>query len=156
MKKFTLVFVLLVGSFFLMNCSSEDSTDLVEEVSEVIDDKNEEPGTDPDPEPDPEPGNYYKKGDFESGAHVTKGIVMVSKDKKTLTFTGFKTDPGPLLEVYLTTTAGASEYITLGALKGVEGDFTYDIPENTDLDKYIIVDIWCVEFSVSFGTAELK
>jgi len=38
----------------------------------------------------------------------------------------------------------------------MDGDFTYNIPNNTNLEKYKIVDIWCVDFSVSFGHAELK
>ena len=71
-------------------------------------------------------------------------------------FSKFKTDAGPKLLVYLTTDVGSSDYVSLGDLKGIDGDFTYSIPDNTDLDKYKIVDIWCVDFSVSFGHAELK
>ena len=73
-----------------------------------------------------------------------------------LTFTNFKTDSGPKLLVYLSTDNDATAYVNLGDLKGVEGDFTYTIPAGTDLSKYKIVNIWCVDFLVSFGVAELK
>ncbi len=68
----------------------------------------------------------------------------------------FKTDDGPLLEVYLSTDKEATEYISLGVLKGIEGDYQYDIPTGTDLTKYKYVLIWCVDFSVSFGYAVLE
>jgi hypothetical protein len=58
--------------------------------------------------------------------------------------------------VYLSTDVNSTEFVNLGDLKGISGDFTYTIPENIDLAKYKIVNIWCVDFSVSFGIAELK
>ncbi len=97
-----------------------------------------------------------KIGVFVSGAHVTRGKVSVSLNLQTLNFTNFKTDDGPKLLVYLTTAVGSSDFVSLGDLKGIEGDYAYSIPVNTDLSKYKIVDIWCVDFSVSFGHAELK
>jgi len=96
------------------------------------------------------------KGDFVSGAHTTSGSILVNEQKTLLSFVNFKTDSGPKLLVYLTTAVGSNDYISLGDLKGTSGNFTYNIPENTDLSKYKIVDIWCVDFSVSFGHAELK
>ncbi|WP_372792851.1 DM13 domain-containing protein [Lutibacter sp.] len=95
-------------------------------------------------------------GDFVARAHPTSGKRAVNSDKTILTFTNFKTDNGPKLLVYLSTDVISSEYINLGDLRGVSGDFTYEIPTNTDLEKFKIANIWCVDFSVSFGTAELK
>ena len=60
------------------------------------------------------------------------------------------------LLVYLSTDVNSTEFVNLGDLKGISGDFTYNIPAYTDVAKYKIVNIWCVDFSVSFGTAELK
>ena len=73
-----------------------------------------------------------------------------------MSFTNFKTDNGPKLLVYLSNDVNSTEYVNLGDLKGISGDFTYSIPANTDLAKFKIVNIWCVDFSVSFGTAILK
>ncbi|HBK71111.1 MAG TPA: hypothetical protein DDZ39_05545 [Flavobacteriaceae bacterium] len=98
----------------------------------------------------------FSKGVFTSGAHTTTGIASINSKKTALKFSKFKTDAGPKLLVYLTTDVGYSDYVSLGDLKGIDGDFTYSIPDNTDLDKYKIVDIWCVDFSVSFGHAELN
>ncbi len=96
------------------------------------------------------------KGDFVSDAHPTSGSCAVSADKSNLSLTNFKTDEGPKLLMYLSTDVDSKDYVDLGDLKGVEGDFNYAIPANTDLDKYKFVVVWCVDFSVSFGHAELK
>ena len=68
----------------------------------------------------------------------------------------FKTDNGPKLLLYLSSDVNATEFVNLGDLIGVEGNFTYEIPANTDLKKFKYVNVWCVDFSVSFGHAELK
>ena len=124
--------IILIGfvSLFLLNCSKENDEPFVEEVS--------------------------VKGNFISGAHPTSGEVLVDDAMTKLSMVNFKTDDGPKLLVYLTTAVGSNDYISLGDLKGVDGDYIYDIPASTDLTKYKIVDIWCVDFSVSFGHAELK
>lgn len=100
--------------------------------------------------------SVFVKGDFVSLAHPTSGVASINVEKTALTFKNFKTDNGPKLLVYLTTDADATDYVELGSLKGISGDYTYNIPENIDLKKYKLVNIWCVDFSVSFGVAELK
>ena len=95
-------------------------------------------------------------GDFISGAHPTSGKASVNDKNTALLLTNFKTDNGPKLLVYLSTDVNSTEFVNLGDLKGISGDFTYNIPAYTDVAKYKIVNIWCVDFSVSFGTAELK
>jgi hypothetical protein len=83
-------------------------------------------------------------------------MVSVNDSKTELYFKNFKTDDGPKLLVYLSSDVSATEYVNLGDLKGISGDFTYTIPENTDLNKFKFVNIWCIDFLVSFGHAELK
>ena len=141
MKK-TVLMLFVIG--FLNSCSNSEDNMLVDEI--VIDEVGEM-GMDE---------ANYSMGDFVSGAHTTLGSVTINTAKTILTFKNFKTDDGPKLLVYLSTNSTASEYVDLGDLKGVEGDFTYNIPENTDLEKFKIVNIWCVDFLVSFGHAELK
>ncbi len=97
-----------------------------------------------------------EKGDFISDAHPTTGMVSVNKDKSVLNLINFKTDDGPKLNLYLSTEVDSKDYVDLGDLKGIEGNFEYDIPANTDLDTYKYVVVWCVDFSVSFGHAELN
>ena len=139
MKKIT--FLVLLAIMF-SNCSG---TDEIETIFEQI--ENEENNINE---------TIFVMGDFIDGAHPTSGKAAVNSDKTELIFTNFKTDNGPKLLVYLTTDTNATEYIDLGDLKGISGDFTYSIPANTDVSKYKLVNIWCVDFSVSFGTAELK
>ena len=47
------------------------------------------------------------------------------------------------------------DFVDLGDLKGNIGDQNYELPADLDLDRYDFVDIWCVRFGVSFGSASL-
>jgi hypothetical protein len=58
--------------------------------------------------------------------------------------------------VYLATDIDADDYVNLGKLKAEIGNINYDIPENTDLEKYNKVLIWCEPFAVLFGSATLS
>jgi len=100
-------------------------------------------------------GNTYA-GNFISVAHTTTGVATVNNDKTILKTTGFKTDSGPVLEMYLATNTDADNYISLGVLKGLDGDYEYTLPENVDYDTYKYVIVWCVDFSVNFGYAVLE
>ncbi len=95
-------------------------------------------------------------GSFVADAHPTSGTSEVNKEQTKLSFKNFKTDAGPKLLVYLSTSVNSTDFVNLGELKGISGDYDYTIPANTDLNKYKVVVIWCVDFSVSFGHAELK
>lgn len=96
-------------------------------------------------------------GDFKTGEHETSGLAIVSTDLTKLYFGHFKTDNGPRLNIYLTADLSdvEADFIDLGKIKGVEGDYVYDIPANTDLSKYKYVSIWCVRFHVGFGQSTL-
>ncbi|QDH80405.1 DM13 domain-containing protein [Echinicola soli] len=120
------------------------------------DDMEPEAMTKKDMKDDTISGEVAYLGDFMNDAHPTSGIASIGKSETSLNFTDFKTDNGPLLEVYLATDKEASDYITLGELKGIEGDFSYSIPKNVNLDKHKYVLIWCVDFSVNFGYAVLE
>ncbi len=103
-------------------------------------------------------GNIMKvaKGVFVSDAHPTMGTATVNENVTNLTLTDFKSDDGPKLLLYLSTEVDSKEYVDLGELKGLEGNYNYTIPEGTDIEKYKYVVVWCIDFSVSFGHAELK
>ena len=95
------------------------------------------------------------KGVFVSDAHPTMGAVTVNQAVTNLSLTNFKTDAGPKLLLYLSSEVDSKEYVDLGELKGLEGDYNYTIPAGTDIEKYKYVVVWCIDFSVSFGHAEL-
>ncbi|MGI9532923.1 DM13 domain-containing protein [Lutimonas sp.] len=96
------------------------------------------------------------QGIFVSDAHPTMGTATVNDAITNLALTNFKTDDGPTLLLYLSTELDSQEFVDLGELKGLEGDFDYAIPAGTDIEKYKYVVVWCIDFSVSFGHAELK
>ena len=127
----------------LLSCSVNDDDTIIENPTNIIEEVVTET-------------TMNVMGDFVSGAHPTSGKASVNDKKTTLSLTNFKTDNGPKLLLYLSTDVNSTEFVNLGDLKGIEGDFTYAIPENTNLSKYKIVNVWCVDFLVSFGTAELK
>lgn len=134
-----------VLSFFflaiLMSCSSgdmesedavlDDSQDMKEELMELM-------------------------GEFVMDAHPTMGKAVVNEERTKLSLTEFKSDSGPILEMYLATDLKATKFISLGELKGLEGDYTYELPSNVNFETYKYLLVWCVDFSVSFGHAELE
>jgi Electron transfer DM13 len=96
-------------------------------------------------------------GEFISSAHPTSGYVEVNQDKTVLKFNNFITDNGPNLDIYLVSdlTNVDANYIDLGSIKGLNGTYFYDLPENTDYSVYKYVVVWCTDFSVNFGYAKL-
>ena len=101
-------------------------------------------------------GSFIGAGD---GFHNAEGLAMIIplEDGSTiLRLENFKSTNGPNVHVYLSTDKTASNFIDLGRLKANNGNQNYNIPKGTDLAKYSMVLIWCKDFSVLFGSAELK
>jgi hypothetical protein len=145
MKKIVTFYLLAI---LFLSCSGNDDDMVLEIPTETAIEMEEEVII--------ESPTVVVMGDFISGAHPTSGKAVVDDKKTQLTLSDFKTDTGPKLLLYLSTDIKSTEYVNLGDLKGIEGDFTYAIPENTDLKKYKYVNVWCVDFSVSFGHAILN
>jgi len=106
-------------------------------------------------------------GNFKSLAHETKGsasIYQLADGQRTLRLTQFETSNGPDVHVYLTAAEidkgsdaiKAAGFVDLGSMKGNRGDQNYEIPADTDLNKYKHVAIWCARFGVNFGQAALE
>lgn len=98
------------------------------------------------------------EGNFISQVHSTSGTVKVYRNtqEQTLVFTNFKTDNGPDLRVYLSKDLSNQDFVELGTLKAVSGNFQYTFSNQTDIQAYNRVLIWCQDFSVLFGSAELN
>lgn len=119
--------------------------------------KNEDPA--PIDEPiDPDGQTLAYQGVFNSSAHTTLGNAKIytKETMKTLAFDMFKTDNGPDLRVYLSKDLKASAFIDLGVLKSTSGNFTYGLSADVEISEYKYVLVWCRQFSVLFGYAELK
>ena len=107
---------------------------------------------------DPTGATISKSGLFVNSAHTVTGTATLYEDagKKTVLLDPFMSDNGPDLKVYLSKDANATEYINLGVMKSTSGKQSYEIPGNPDISGYKYVLIWCQQFSVLFGKAELK
>lgn len=98
------------------------------------------------------------QGTFESAVHPTSGTVRVYEDKdkrRTLVFENFKTDAGPDLRIYLAEDKSVSNFIQV-TNEVKNGNSSVAIPVNANLQKQNYVLIWCKQFSVLFGAAQLK
>lgn len=135
-KRITLMFVsLILANLFLISCSKDDEAETKT--------------------PDNTIASF--KGTFVSSAHPTSGTITVNDEKTKLNFINFKTDSGPNLDIYLASDLSNinGDFINLGDIKGLNGNYTYDLAANTDLVKYKYVVIWCIDFNVNFGYATL-
>jgi hypothetical protein len=106
------------------------------------------------------------QGSFRSVHHEGAGTATVYRlddGSRLLRLTDFATENGPDLYVYLIASNDAPDnatveragYISLGRLKGNQGDQNYVIPTEVDLSRYRAVSIWCRRFGVNFAVAAL-
>lgn len=100
-------------------------------------------------------GSFVGVGD---GIHNAEGTAKVlSLDTaQFLRLEDFKATNGPDLHVYLATDEKATDYVDLGSLKANIGNQNYQIPKGTNLSKYDTALVWCKQFSVLFGHANLS
>jgi hypothetical protein len=128
------------------------------------------PSTAPPPAP-PTPAGPVElaAGKLISHEHGTTGTVRIIRQadgSRVLTLENLDTSNGPDVHVWLSAadvvegtagwyTAGSAEHYDLGLIKGNQGNQVYAIPADVDLSKYRSIDLWCVQFSVSFGAAQL-
>ena len=97
------------------------------------------------------------------GHKTTGGVKIVSENgQRYLEFDrSFTTDNGPDLKVVLhrNSSVGSSlretDYVALAPLTSFNGTQRYLIPNSLDLSQYASVAIWCQQFNVTFGYAQL-
>lgn len=92
-----------------------------------------------------------------------KAILVADDDggSAELRLADFEVTNGPDLEVWLvkdpdpksSADVKASEWLSLGQLKGNIGNQVYAIPEGTDIGQYGSAVIWCEQFGVLFSAA---
>ncbi len=106
-------------------------------------------------------GSFVGAGD---GIHNADGIAKLlavhddQSEHRLLRLEDFRSTNGPDLYVYLSKDAKSVSdgYVDLGRLKSNIGNQNYHIPDDADLAEYSYVLIWCKQFSVLFGYAELQ
>lgn len=86
--------------------------------------------------------------------HEAKGKVSVSE--KNIRLENFEVTNGPDLYVYLVEKGQKTkEGISLGKIKGNIGNQNYEIPGDHSASSGMDIVIWCKQFNVDFGRAEL-
>ena len=103
-------------------------------------------------------GSFIGSGD---GFHNTEGLAKIipledGDGRSILRLEDFKSTNGPNVHIYLATDKTASDFIDLGKLKANNGNQNYFIPFGTNVTKYNMALIWCKDFSVLFGSAQLR
>ncbi len=106
-------------------------------------------------------GSFVGAGD---GVHNAEGVARIlavndgNMEHRVLRLENFKSTNGPDLYVYLSKDSRSIDdgYIELAELKGNIGNQNYNIPDDVNLEEYSHVLIWCKQFSVLFGYADLK
>jgi Electron transfer DM13 len=101
-------------------------------------------------------GSFIGAGDGFHNAEGLAKIIPLGNESTILRLENFKSTNGPNVHVYLSTDKTASNFIDLGRLKANNGNQNYYIANGTDFAKYHTVLIWCKDFSVLFGSAELS
>ena len=139
MKKLFLLFVILIS----FSCSE---------------DENNTPTAPIDDNFDPGMATLVKQGTLAGVGHSVSGTVKIYDDagKKVITLDPFSSQNGPDLKVYLSTDENAAQYINLGPLKSTTGKQSYEVTGMPDLEQYKFILVWCEQFSVLFGKAELQ
>ncbi len=122
-----------------------------------------------------------RTGSFISHGHTTTGDVRIlqladgsrvlsieqlADGSRVLSIEGLMTTDGPDVHVWLSatdvvegeagwSTAGTGDHLDLGILRANIGDLVYEIPADVDLAQFASVSLWCEQFAVSFGAAQL-
>jgi hypothetical protein len=96
--------------------------------------------------------------DSNTGHHLRGKVLLLTADqnKKTLRFEDFSVVNGPDVNVYLSKTPTFKDVIDLGDLKATKGNVNYELDPSIDTSEHKYVLIWCVEFAVLFGYAEIN
>ena len=101
-------------------------------------------------------GSFIGSGDGFHNAEGLAKVIPLGDGSSILRLENFKSTNGPNVHLYLATDKAASNFIDLGRLKANNGNQNYNIPNGIDLAKYNMALIWCKDFSVLFGSAQLK
>jgi hypothetical protein len=80
--------------------------------------------------------------------------VVLINGKEKLQFINFKTDAGPDLKIYAATDIKAGNFVELSN-QVKNGTYTVDLENTKNFDSKPFILIWCKQFSVLFGSAEL-
>lgn len=138
-----------VSPYFTESTVNEELPDNIARQADVPD------GMEPEPMPADYMGTFVGVNDGIHNAEGMASVLSLDDGSQILRLEDFYSTNGPGLYVYLATDKRATDYVSLGSLKANQGNQNYDIPPQTDLERYDHVLIWCEPFSVLFGSAQI-
>lgn len=104
-------------------------------------------------------GTILAQGVFSgtTGHQVSGSVKFLEVNSvKTLRLENFSSTNGPDLKVYLAKDLKAMDFINLGDLRSTNGNQNYNVTGMPDISQYRYALIWCQQFGVLFGSAQLK
>jgi hypothetical protein len=139
MKAFQFVIWMFLGLFTFAGCKEDEPAPVVE----ILNLQND---------------SLQLAGMFQREVHATSGTVKIVRREtdQLLVLENFRTDNGPSLYVYLSKDRGVTQSINLGLLKSTTGTFSYEVAATVDTKEYPYVLIWCRQYAVLFGSAQLE
>jgi hypothetical protein len=144
MKSFLIVSAVSIMLFLAACSKSNDATPATASPNETF---------------NPATATLLKQGFFSGNMNynVSGSVKLYDyQGKKYIYFENFSSSNGPDLKVYVATSNTASQFVTLGALKGVSGTQSYLVTNPPDFNQYNKVLIWCQQFGVLFGTSTIQ
>lgn len=83
-------------------------------------------------------------------------LILLKNGVYSVALSNMKVGGGPDLHVYLAKQIQPIDFIDLGKLKSTNGDQVYQVANNIDFTAYKYALIFCQQYNVLFGSAELK
>ncbi|MEO7766136.1 MAG: DM13 domain-containing protein [Ferruginibacter sp.] len=83
-------------------------------------------------------------------------LVLLKNGAYSLALKNMMIGGGPDLHVYLSKQTQPLDFIDLGKLKSTGGDQVYEVKDNVDFTNYKYALIFCQQYNVLFGSAQLK
>jgi Electron transfer DM13 len=134
--------VLFMFTFLIVSCSKDDNTDTTTANDPVI-----------------STGTVLAQGSLSGNMNYkVSGVAKVIEDNgvKSVRLENFSSNNGPDLKVYLAKDVNAASFINLGNLKSTSGNQNYAFTGSVTLSEYKYILIWCQQFGVLFGSAQLN
>jgi Electron transfer DM13 len=98
-------------------------------------------------------GNFISApGESVSG----RALVLVQNGAYSIAFENLNAGNGPDLHVYLSKETNPINFIHLGKLKSTRGNQVYALNASPDFSQYKYALIFCQQYNILFGSAELK
>lgn len=93
-----------------------------------------------------------------TAGHPASGTARIvsAEGKQYVRYENFKTLNGPDLYVYLSKDLDAKDFVSLGLIRGTEGNINYEVPTGVDASQYPYVLTWCKQFGVLFNYAKVN